>query len=60
MAYAEASTCRKNGQLISGWAKVGPWVTVLINVSRVAQHSAVHTKGVFFLVRAVSGHAMSV
>ena len=39
---------------------MGLLVTALINVSSAVQHSGVQVKGVFFLVRAVSGHAMSV
>ena len=58
VAHAEASTCRKNGQLISGWANVGPSVMAVIKVSSVVQHSVVQTKGVFFFVRAVRGRAM--
>ena len=58
VAYAEASTCKKNGRLISGWANVGPSVTADIKVSRAVRHSVVHTKGVFFFVSAVRGHAI--
>ena len=58
VAYAEVSTCKKNGWLMSGWANVGPSMTVEISLSRAAQHSVVHMKGVFFFVRAVRGCAM--
>ena len=60
VVYAEALTCRKNGLPMSGCASVGPPVTVVISVSSVVWHSGVHAKGVFFLVRAVSGRTMSV
>ena len=59
VAYAEALTCRKNGQFMSGWANVGPLVMAVINVLRAVRHSMVQLKGVFFLVRAVRGRAMS-
>ena len=38
---------------------MGPSVTVVISVSRAVWHSVVQLKGLFFLVRAVRGHAMS-
>ena len=60
MAYAEASTCRKNGLPMSGCANVGPPVMAVISVSSAVWHSEVHAKGVLFLVRAVSGRAMLV
>ena len=59
VAYAEASTCRKNGWLMSGCANMGPSVTAVINVLSAVQHSVVQLKGVFFLVRVVRGRAMS-
>ena len=58
IAYAEALTCRKNGRFISGCASVGPFMTAKINVLRAVLHSEVQLKGLFFLVRAVRGHAM--
>ena len=58
MVYAEALTCRKNGLLMSGCANVGPFVMAVISVSSAVQHSMVQLKGVFFLVRVVSGRAM--
>ena len=60
VAYAEALTCRENGLPMSGCTSVGPPVMVVISVSSVVWHSGVHAKGVFFLVRAVSRHAMLV
>ena len=45
---------------MSGCASVGPSVTAVISVSRAVWHSVVQLKGVFFLVRAVRGHAILV
>ena len=58
VAYAEASTCRKNGLLMLGCASVGPLVMAVINVSSAVWHSGVQLKELFFLVRAVSGCVM--
>ena len=44
---------------MSGCANMGPFVTVVISVSRAVRHSMVQLKGLFFLVRVVRGRAMS-
>lgn len=58
MAYAEVSTCRKNGLVTLGWWRLGLDKMVSMRMSRAFWQSGVHVKGCPFFVSATRGQAI--